>query len=373
MRSARILLRHTGAAFLLLLLCLRAVADDGPYVMRGASGALEAWWARTTKDGPRKRVEPLASNATVTIPGVGTVPSFKVRLRGPADVAPDEVSVPRNVPLFVVADTHGEFEILVDMLKRHGVLDRRLRWSFGRGHLVILGDMFDRGAHQTEILWLLYALEAEARKAGGGVHVAIGNHEAMVLRGDVRYLNPKYGQTAQVLGVASYSALFAPDSVLGQWLRSKASMIRIGDLCLHGGVSAELVARGYSLQQVNSTLRAVLDDRTFTSPRDLERAQFLSGEAGPWWYRGYFANGPKPAAATAEDVRRIREHFAVSRILVGHTRVPAITPLYDGAVIAIQVYPRREPNGETQFEALLARDGKFLRAGPDGQTQELAP
>ena len=135
-----------------------------------------------------------------------------------------------------MADTHGEYEILVAMLQKHGVVDQQLGWNFGRGDLVVLGDVFDRGPNHTEILWLLYQLEAEARRAGGGVHLVLGNHETMVLLGDLRYLNPKYVQTTALLGVGSYSELFDATSVLGQWLRTLPTVLKINDLLfLHAG------------------------------------------------------------------------------------------------------------------------------------------
>jgi len=49
---------------------------------------------------------------------------------------------------------------------------------------------------------------------------------------------------------------------------------------------------------------------------------------------------------------------------VGHTRVPTITPLYQGRVIAVQVYPKLDSFGNPIFEALLIRDGVRLRALP---------
>jgi len=60
----------------------------------------------------------------------------------------------------------------------------------------------------------------------------------------------------------------------------------------------------------------------------------------------------------------------VRRILVGHTIVPTITPLFDGKVIAVQVYPKRE-GGEVHFESLLVKSGKLFRATPDGSTSPL--
>src|ERR1041384_7290393 len=147
-----------------------AAQPDGPYVVRGTDEALEAWSVQVSADGARKDVTALKAGATLAIPAVGRYPPFTVKLRGPAAPAPDTITVPKKAPIFVVADTHGEFEILAQMLTSQKVVDSRLRWSFGRGHLVVLGDVFDRGPNHLEILWLLYGLEAQAEKAGGGVH-----------------------------------------------------------------------------------------------------------------------------------------------------------------------------------------------------------
>ena len=232
--------------------------------------------------------------------------------------------------------------------------------------------MFDRGAHQTEILWLLYELEAQSRKAGGAVYLVLGNHETMVLRGDLRYLHVKYRATAQLLEVASYSQLFDGGSVLGQWLRSKPAVLRLNEyLCLHGGISPALVDRKFSLTDINSAIRAVLMGREPAAGAASDRAEFLFGESGPLWYRGYFPEESAGATATTADIDGIRKYFGASTLLVGHTRVPTITPLYDRRVYAVQVYPRLDAFGNAIFEALLIRDGKFFKALPDGRTEPL--
>jgi hypothetical protein len=363
--------RGIRLALFALLAVSAAARADGPYVIRDAAGKLEAWWVEQAATGAHKRSEAATEGGTLTVPGVGSLPALRVKLRPAADAVPDEVTLAAKSRLFVVADTHGEYEILARMLQRHGVVDAALHWSFGRGHLVILGDVLDRGPHHTEILWLLYALEAEARKAGGAVHLLLGNHEAMVLTGDIRYLHPKYRQTAQVLGVASYSQLLDAQSVLGQWLRSKAAVQKLGGyLCLHGGISPELLARGLSLRQINETVRAVLAGRAPAPGESADRAGFLFGPSGPLWYRGYFP-GSGGAAASPADIEQIRMFFDVEKVLVGHTRVPTLSPLFGGAVIAVQVYPRALPDGEVEFEALLIRDGKLFRARADGRTELL--
>jgi hypothetical protein len=175
----------------------------------------------------------------------------------------------------------------------------------------------------------------------------------MALRGDGRYLNPKYVETARVLGVPAYAALFSADSVLGQWLRSRPVVMKVnGLLCLHGGISRALLDQKLSLAQVNGTVRHWLGGAM--SADESARADFLTTTLGPLWYRGYFADRNDFSGATMADVDLALAQYGVTRILVGHTIVPTITPLFDGKVIAVQVYPKREPDG-VHFESLLIR------------------
>src|SRR5687768_2257476 len=129
MRSADVF-----ACLLLWFLPLAAAADaDGPYVMRNAAGKLEAWSVEVTAEVARRKVVPAAVGGTLAVPAVGSLPPFEVKLRPPAAIAPHAIGVAAKEPLFVVADTHGEFEILAGMLMKQGVVDDRLRWNFGRG------------------------------------------------------------------------------------------------------------------------------------------------------------------------------------------------------------------------------------------------
>lgn len=350
-----------------------ASAADGPYVTQQPDGAWLARWVEGDVAAPRVREQRAAVGRPVVVPAVGSLPEFTVWLRAPALLAPDAVKLPTGTPLFVVADTHGEFEILAEMLQHHRIVDRRLKWSFGSGHLVFLGDVFDRGPNQTEILWWIYQLDAEAQKANGGVHLVLGNHETMVMRGDLRYLNPKYPKTAQVLGVGSYAELFNAESILGQWLRTKQVVLRINDLlCLHGGISRAMVDLNLTLADINTTVRAVLNRNVPDTEADRKRADFMMKNLGPLWYRGYFTEQKDFPTATIDDIDRAREHFGVRTILVGHSTVPTITPLYDGKVIAVQVYPQREEEtGRAIFESLLVKDGAFFRAQHDGSIERL--
>lgn len=345
---------------------------DGPYVDRVDANTYRARWAETAG----VREQRVRIGERVTVAPVGALPAFEVTLREPAPPAPSFVTLKSGVPLFVVADTHGEYEIVVELLQAHKVIDRQLRWSFGEGHMIVLGDMFDRGAHQVEILWLLYKLEAEAQRAGGGLHVLVGNHEHMVLSGDVRYLNEKYPRAAAALNAGSYSALWHGETVLGQWLRSRAAVMKIGDyLCAHGGIAPVAAQQKLPLHMLNESLRDALANRTALPAPAQSLAAFVTGTWGPLWYRGYFPGDRRPgdpAHATADDVRQILNHYGARRILVGHTRVPTVTPLYGGDVIAVQVYPHRDArSGAAVMEALRIDGGRLARARIDGGLEAL--
>jgi hypothetical protein len=401
--------RRIALVFLALALCARAFAapiSDGPYVVPASDGGWVARWVEGDDSAPKAREQRLSKKASLngrvlTIPAVGPVPVFKVTLRnpktGPRAISPDEVTLSERSSLFVVADTHGEFEILVELLQKHGVIDRALQWSFGSGHLAVLGDVFDRGPNHTEIVWLLYELDAQATAAGGGLHFVLGNHETLALLGARQYLNPKYRASAQALGVPAYALLWDEHTLLGRWLRTKPSVQKIGGyLCLHGGLSAEIVNRGYSLAAMNQSVRdmltytpaylgpsdryapddlRVLANNPAATPADRDAAVFLvMHPLGPLWYRGYFPQAARESGfpvATDEDVSRVLKHFGARAIFVGHTMVPTVTPLFDGKVIAVQVYPRRDDAGSAHMEALLVKESVLYRARIDGGVEKL--
>jgi hypothetical protein len=359
----------------LLLLCAAAELhaaplQDGPYVTRATDGNWVARWVGGDDASPVVREQAVAVGREIGVAAVGTLPAFNVTLRAPATLASDEVKLPSGTSLFVMADTHGEFQIAVEMLTRQKVIDPQLRWSFGKGHLAVLGDIFDRGPNQTEILWLLYKLEGEAKRAGGAVHVLLGNHESMALGGDERYLSPKYLKVRDALKAPSFAALFDERTLLGQWLRTKAAVMKIGDyLCLHGGLSRDVVERKLTLAEMNRAVRDSIGQR--------QPDGFVMSRNGPLWYRGYFpevAQQSGSRVATADDVTAILSFFSAQRIFVGHTIVPAVTPLFDGRVIAVQVYPRRNAtSARPEMEALLVRQGKLWRARIDGTAEALVP
>jgi len=151
--------------------------------------------------------------------------------------APDSSEFNNVSKLAVLSDIHGQYELCLKLFRANHIIDDNNQWAFGEGHLVITGDIFDRGEQVTEALWFIYELEKQAKAVGGKVHYLLGNHEYMVLQGDLRYIHEKYVKTAALLKTP-YDELYGDSTLLGRWLRSKSTIIKINDIVfLHGGIS----------------------------------------------------------------------------------------------------------------------------------------
>lgn len=257
-------------------------------------------------------------------------------------------------PIFVLGDIHGQYDRMLKNLLNHGVINKQLKWNWGKGHLVFVGDIFDRGNKVTETLWLIYRLEQEAEKAGGQVHITFGNHELMVLNKDNRYIARDYKHLCNNLGL-DYDALFHPNSVLGEWLRSKNSMTKINDiLFVHGGISKKQVESGMTPEQVNALMRQYLLAGS-NAENEEEYTQILKS-FGPFWYRGYFMDRSKYKKITENELDNILEKLNVSRIVVGHTENEILSASFNGKIIDVNI-PLADDSIPNQ--ALLIEKGKF--------------
>jgi predicted phosphodiesterase len=252
---------------------------------------------------------------------------------------------PEADSIFVISDVHGEFDRMTAVLRKAGLIDERLRWTGGRRHLVVLGDVFDRGPDATRALWFLYNLEHEAGHSDGRVHVMLGNHEIMIMLDDLRYVSEKEREVARLHGTG-YAALFDPrTSVLGRWLASRPAVLRIGDvLFAHGGVSSDYL--GWKIQEIDDTLAAYTgeelfarwNDTTYIPPIDSaaydRRWRFFSDPRSLFWYRGYVQSD-----TTEAELDAVLEAYGARIMVVGHTPGPAIRERFAGKLIAVNTLP----------------------------------
>lgn len=251
--------------------------------------------------------------------------------------------------ILALSDIEGNFVPFLKLLLANKVIDRYLRWTFNDGHLVIVGDCFDRGEEVMECLWLIYYLEEKARKAGGYVHFLLGNHEIMNLNGDWRYVHPKYAQSSRV----PFTALYDGNNELWRWLCTKNIMEKVGDtLFVHGGIAPELLHLNLSIADINNKVRPYYN-RANQSFDDPLLSTVFNSTNSPFWYRGYYLaeNG-----VSEEVINATLEHFGVKTIVTGHTVVSQVTSYFDGKLINLDT-----DHAAGQSEALLIRKNKFYR------------
>ena len=339
--------------------------DDGPHVYwRDASTALlfyHCGGAFHASDWVRVR-------GTVSVSGFcGDTEARYLLSSTPPRVEPDVFD--GDSPIFAVSDIHGEYDALVELLTGAGVIGADLSWTFGDGHLVVAGDVTDRGSRVTECLWLIHRLTREAREAGGRVHFLLGNHEVMVMQGDLRYVHPKYLQGTAATSSVDYDDLFGPAMEMGRWLRTLHVAVRInGVLFVHGGLGTEVVDRGLNLSRLNAEARAALDLRSYDLAfRDLPG--FLLAGDGPLWYRRYHGSTGAGPQITPQELDRVLSHFRASAVVVGHTDVGQVQALYGGKAFGIDV----SVDDLGGLQGLLWERGAFHRVGPDGGREALTP
>ena len=266
--------------------------------------------------------------------------------------------------IVAVGDVHADYPAFTGVLRAAGIIDTDANWAGGAAHLVQTGDVVDRGPDTRKTLDFLMALAEQARAAGGAVHVLVGNHEAMNLAGDLRYVIPadfaafgspnserlrelyyrEYlrnvrgadsGEESRRKWMAAHPPGFferltflAPEGFYGAWIASNPVAIKINGLVfVHAGIGPKYAKM--SLAEMNRRGREELADR-----RKLPGGMLLDPE-GPLWYRGL---GREDEAKIGRHVATVLGRLDARAFVIGHTTTSGyVTPRLEGKVVMIDV------------------------------------
>jgi serine/threonine protein phosphatase 1 len=89
------------------------------------------------------------------------------------------VGIPATAPgerIYAIGDIHGRHDLLVELLERIGDHGRSLETK-AKTHLILLGDMVDRGPDSAKVLRLVRKIQAQHES----MVVLRGNHEELML------------------------------------------------------------------------------------------------------------------------------------------------------------------------------------------------
>jgi hypothetical protein len=232
-----------------------------------------------------------------------------------ASAAASDYEINTSARVVAFGDVHGAYQDWTSLLQELGVVDAELNWSGGTTHLVSLGDLIDRGPGSRQVVELLKKLDSQAEEAGGAVHLVLGNHEVMVMTGDLEYVSPEefaafapdetqaqrdelYAQyrrhnpdgddaTARLAfdeqyppGFVALREAYSHSGALGSWLIKQPFVIKVNDkVYMHGGIAS--VASEDSLATLNDKLRGEL--KAFLDSMDTLRAAGVMP-----WYVSYY-------------------------------------------------------------------------------------
>ena len=301
--------------------------------------------------------------------------------------------------IVAVGDVHGDYDKFVEVLREAGIINRRRNWIAGETHFVQVGDVPDRGPDTDKIIELMQKLERQAEDDGGKVHALIGNHEAMNMLGDLRYVHPGeyeafrgnrsrqyrdnyYEQVLQArrasdpefvetdefrdafeaqfpLGYVEHRLAWAPAGEYGSWVLQHNTVLKIDRyLFVHAGLSPTVL--GMSLDDINAQVLDELGGNLGEEPGLSE------SDDGPLWYRGLAQADP---ATEQAHVDALLEFYDVDHIILGHTPgLGAIHPRFMGKVLIVDTGMSAYYGGHG---ASLLIEGDELFAQQEGERFEI--
>jgi hypothetical protein len=260
--------------------------------------------------------------------------------------------------LIAVGDVHGDYEALVAILVERGLIDPKGKWIGGDAQLVLMGDLNDRGPATRRLMDFVMDLETKAAAAGGEVHTLIGNHEVLAIQGETRYLSredmldftdflpeSERGQAKKLLagkgridpymkrslGQGVVNA-FRGDTKYAKWIRSRNTMVRIGDtLFVHAGL--EEWAKVVDPAQLNATVRQWVSYMQGAGPRPDEKTEWVLGHSaeggapdphieGPLWTAIFSLAPNENRGRFLRDLPEILARLGVKRVVMGHIMTP---------------------------------------------------
>lgn len=271
--------------------------------------------------------------------------------------------------VMAISDIESGYKTFRDFLIHNKVINEKLEWTFGKGHLVLLGDFVDRGNSTTQVLWFIYMLEQKAEKYGGKVHYILGNHEIKNLQGNYAKASLKYFYAAAILGKQQYE-LFDSNAVLGRWMNSKNTLELInGHLFVHGGIAPKITTFNTNIAEINDIIRK--NYRQAHYPKGVENLEQLltSTTKGPSWYRGYFYDD-----LTEKEIEKGLHLFNAKAVVVGHTVQRKVKAMHKRKVFSIDVNHPKDYRKSFPFkpsEGLLIEGENYYRLLHDGKKIKL--
>jgi hypothetical protein len=219
--------------------------------------------------------------------------------------------------IVVIGDIHADYEILLAVLKKAGLINDKLEWVGGKTYLVMIGDLVDgkaridnwNGDSDIKVINFSSRLIKLAKRKGGDVIILLGNHEFMNIRGNFNYsgsngIKQMGGELNRLKYFNSQFFSFANKCFLA---------VNIGGwIFCHAGIVPE-ISKKYSIPKLNAMLCKFLSNQ-MNLHEDNVFFEIISGENGILTTREFGTNN-----INCKRLISTLENYNANHMVVGHT------------------------------------------------------
>jgi Calcineurin-like phosphoesterase len=219
--------------------------------------------------------------------------------------------------IVVIGDIHADYEILLAVLKKAGLINDKLEWIGGKTYLVMIGDLVDgkariddwNGDSDIKVINFLGKLIKLAKRKGGDVIILLGNHEFMNIRGNFNYsgsngIKQMGGELKRLKYFNNQFLSFAKKCFLA---------VNIGGwIFCHAGIVPE-ISKKYSIPKLNAMLHKFLSTQ-MNLHEDTVFFEIISGENGILTTREFGTNN-----INCKRLISTLENLNANHMVIGHT------------------------------------------------------
>jgi hypothetical protein len=303
----------------------------------------------------------------------------------------EQISIfPSVKRIIVIGDIHGDYNMLIELLKLAKVINNEENWIGGETYVVQVGDQIDKcrpkiGStcendivendedNDYKILLYLTKLHNQALKTKGAVISLLGNHEIMNVEGDLSYVSRAglgYNKESNFYNFKSKEDRinrFSVGNEISNFLACtrQVAVIIGSNLFAHAGIVSE-IAEKYDIKSINQIMtlyllnklnnKEYIYDNKYNKKHYLDKKIyndiFLNDQISPLWNRiyghiGYNTNNNNNNVnyftkkydktvnnACNKNLDILNKYYQVDKIFIGHTPMiqKGITHICDGQI-----------------------------------------
>jgi hypothetical protein len=267
--------------------------------------------------------------------------------------------------IVVIGDLHADINAARSAFQMAGAIDGNDNWIGGDLVIVQMGDIIGRSYEERETLDFVLMLGDQAQKAGGSLHVLIGNHELFGPRLELRWVHDDAYAAFDSLPDLDLDdprladvpapkrarmAALAPGGYYASKLAEFPVVLRLGDtIYVHGGITPYWAE--YGIDRINRDIQewfaGISEEPAWVHGRD------LGNDDDNAVMSRHFSGGIEGKGHHCAMLDEALAILGAERMIVAHEVRDSISSFCTGKVWAVDVGMSREYNSHVQVLEII--------------------